>query len=296
MTHFAATEPSMHDIGDSQNEDRNIRRQLAKAHFYKVGNLWHFAGSAMAIVFALVSPVVLLWYPDQGPLLGALAGIWIFASRLVFEPIKLSYQLKGAAVQELFDCDVLGLTWNDVLVREPSDEEIRSASRAIKKQKKVAGQKNWYPAQVACEWPRSVIICQRANSVWSRRQQRAYGKLLVCLAVLWALCGIVLALIHHASLAEYLTTIALPSLPAVLDATDLSKNHFKASTRLQEIEDASNALFDSSSVVADDLREIQDLIFDFRREAPPVAGWFYRVLAKKYEADMRYAAGERADR
>lgn len=285
----------MREIGKSQDEERNLRRQLAKAHYYTVANRWHFAGPALAIVFALASPFVLLYWPDKGPLLGAVAGVWVFISRLLFEPMKQSYQLKGAAAQELFDCDVLGLAWNNVLVRQPSEEEIRSASKNLGKRKRVEKYKGWYPTQVEITWPKSVITCQRTNSVWSRRQQRGYGIVLIILAVMWVLFGIILSVVQHASLAAYLTTIALPSLPAVLDATDLFKKHLQASSRLQEIEDASNALFDENNVLKKDLREVQDLIFDSRRDAPPVPWWFYKLVANRYEEDMRYAAKVRAD-
>jgi hypothetical protein len=256
---------------------------------------WPTAGPALAIVLALASPFVLLYWPGLGPRLGAIAGVWIFMSRLLFEPVSQSYQLKGAAAQELFDCDVLGLAWNEVLVRQPSDEEIRSASKAFGKPKRVEKQKEWYPTQVEIAWPQSVITCQRANSVWSRRQQHGYGIALIVLAVAWVLFGVILSMVHNASLATYLTTIALPSLPAVLNATDFSKKHLQASSRLQEIEDASNTLLGTSEVSPEDLREVQDLIFDSRRDAPKVPRWFYKLVAKRYEEDMRYAAKVRAD-
>lgn len=285
----------MREIGKSQDEEHNLRRQLAKAHYYDVANRWEFAGSAVAIILALVSPFILLYWPAQGPLLGAVAGVWIFLSRLLFERVHQSYQLKGAVTQELFDCDVLGLTWNEALIRKPSEEEIRSASKDIAKPKRVEKQKNWYPAQIEIAWPQSVITCQRANSVWSRRQQHGYGVVLSVMAGAWGLFGIILSITQHATLAAYLTTIALPSLPAVLDALEISKKHLQASSRLQQIEDASDRLLVTANISPESLREVQDMIFDYRRNAPKIPGWFYRLVAKRYEEDMVYAARVRRD-
>ena len=284
-------------IGRAQDEDRNLRRQQAKAHFYAVANWWHFSGSALAIALALVSPVVLLQRPSEGPLLGAVAGVWVFVSRLLFEPVKQRYQLKGAAAQELFDCDVLAFPWNATLVREPADEEIRKASGSFPQADDLERHRSWYPTKVDLAWPESVLTCQRSNAVWARRQHHAYGIFLLVVSGMWGVAGIVLAIVHNTSLAEYLTTVALPSLPAVLDATELAKKHFLASGRRQHLEDETDRLLDNvGGVSTDDLREIQDEIFELRRDAPPVAGWFYRILAKSYEQDMTYAAEQRAGR
>jgi hypothetical protein len=296
MTAYQALTPAMQDIRTFQNEEKNLRKQVAKHSYYTKGNRIHFAGSVVALAFALSSPFVLLYQPQLGPLLGALAGGWVFLARLVLEPIKQWFQTKGATAQEAFDCQVLGLTWNDTLAYPLSEEEIRSNSKSFSKAKVEKRHRDWYPAKTDMPWPKSVITCQRSNAVWARRQHSAYGNYLVCIATLWALAGIATAVIHGSSLAEYLTTIALPSLPALLDATELAKRHYKASARRRRLEKQTDVLFNEASVTAEDLREIQDLIFTSRKDAPPVAAWFYKLLARDYEADMIFAANERADR
>lgn len=294
MTRFAAQMPTLSDIGRSQDSDRNLRRQEAKDHFYTVGNRFHFWGATVAIVLALASPFVLAYKPSLGPLLGAVAGVWIFATRLGFEPLKERYQAKGAAAQELFDCDVLGLPWNDALLAEPSDEEIRIASRGYRESEALRKHCGWYPTDVELAWPKSVLTCQRSNAVWGRQQHRAYGLLLKAVAVAWALFGIVFAMIHGASLTDYLTTIALPSLPAVLDSFEMSKKHVSASGQRQHLEGKTNTLWETETVAIEELREIQDQIYELRRSAPPVAAWFYRAVWKRYEDAMRDAAKTRA--
>jgi SMODS-associating 4TM effector domain len=284
----------MHDIGISQDADTSLRRQEAKDHFYTVGNRWHFSGATVATVLALASPLVLIFKPDLGPLLGAVAGVWIFFARLVFEPLRQQFQFKGAVAQELFDCDVLGLNWNDALVSQLSEEEIRNASKSFKSAESARRHKGWYPTDTQVKWPQSVIICQRSNAVWGRRQHHAYGTFLVILAAGWAIIGIIIAMVDKSSLTQYLTTIALPSLPALLDATELSKRQMQASSRRRRLEDKTNALFDNVMATHGDLRELQDQIFELRRDAPSVANWFYKVLARGYEVDMRFAAAEKA--
>lgn len=287
----------MADIQVAQNQERNLRRQMAKDYWYTAAKRWHLAGAALVTIFALVSPLVLLFAPTWGPTLGAIAGAWIFASRLLLEPLKLRLQAKGAAAQEMFDCDVLGLAWNPALERTPSPEEIRKASRKLTDEKRIAKHRDWYPAGVTMQWPTSVITCQRANAVWARRQHHSYGLFLIVAAGAWAAVGIAISIVHAATLAEYLTTIALPSLPALLDATELSRKHLQASSMRQTLEDTCDALLqDIAAVEHEGLREVQDQLFGLRRDAPLVASWFYSIVSKSYEEDMKYAADEQAER
>ena len=180
----------MSAIGVAQNLEVNVRRMLAARCFYGAARRGHFLGAALAIAMALAAPLVLLFAPDLGPTLGALAGAWIFASRLVLEPFKRGRQFKGAAAQELFDCSVLGLPWNDALLRRVPEEEVRRASGSMKPADKV---RDWYPTDGDAPWPSSALICQRSNAVWGRRQHAAYGIVLAGAAVAWALIGLAVA-------------------------------------------------------------------------------------------------------
>jgi len=289
----SVSHPSSRQIAMSQDSEQNIRRQLAARTVYLQGKWVYFGGASLALLLALVSPLVLVFWPDLGPLLGAVAGLWVFVSRLVFEPLRLWLQEKGARLQEMFDCDVLGLSWNDALVQQASGEEVRTASKNHAKSDKVRG---WYPDPAECAWPTSVLVCQRANAVWARRQHRGYAVAVVIAATAWFIVGVVVATTQSATLAQYLTTIALPSLPALLDASDVARGHWRAADARSLLEARTNALLDHPADVDDqDLREIQDQLYNLRAEAPLVPEWFYKAIRGGYEADMRYAADQVAE-
>jgi hypothetical protein len=287
------TGPTMSQIRETQNAEDSLRSRIAANHFYQRASWIHFGGASLTIILALASPFVLLFRPGWGPMLGAIAGAWIFASRIVLEPAKRDFQLKGATAQERFDCAVLALDWNDSLVRRLSEEEVRAASRSMKNREK---SRDWYPAQVELAWPRSVLLCQRANTVWARRQHRWYARVVIGLTVGWAVFGVLTAVLHSASLGEYLVTILLPSLPAFLDASELSRVHAAAASARQLVEDQADAFFQSGSPSHQDLREIQDQLFNLRREAPLVPQWFYKMIRPGFEEDMQFAAEQLAKR
>jgi hypothetical protein len=274
-------------IGKAQNEEANLRRYLAADHFYGNAKWLHFGGRAFTVVLALISPLVLLFWSDAGPALGAIAGAWLFVSRLLLEPFARQFQHKGATAQEMFDSAIFELDWNDTLVRPLSEEEIRGASGSMKD---AASVRDWYPADENKPWPQSVLVCQRSNVVWARRQHRTYSHVLLGAACAWAIIGVIVAVLDGASLADYLVTIALPSLPALLDATEFARAHSSDADKRQLLEDKLNDLLTDGNASSQDLREIQDQLFNLRRDAPLVPGWFYKLIRPKFEQDMRYAA------
>jgi hypothetical protein len=281
------SEPSLATIGEIQNSEESLRNRSAAGYFYRRAKWLHFGGASLTVVLALVSPLVLFFLPSAGPKLGAFAGAWIVLSRLALEPIRRGFQRKGAAAQERFDCQVLGLEWNDALARPLPDEEIRAASESTRHCDTV---RDWYPADQDAAWPESVLICQRANTVWARRQHGIYATVVWIAALVWLIVGVVAALSDSASLADYLIIILLPSLPAFLDSVELARDHRDASIRREVLEIHLDTLLRSGASTAKDLREVQDELFRLRAGGPLVPEWFYKVIRGGYEKDMRYAA------
>jgi hypothetical protein len=291
--------PSLAEIAAAQNDATSQRYQLAKAHFYRWAKILYFAGASFTLALALVAPLVLLFRPSVGPLLGAIAGAWIFVSRLVLEPFRRDNQLKGATAQEHFDCRVLGLAWNEALVRPLPDEEISAAGRAGRRSgKHLAQASDWYYAATDSElgWPRSVLMSQRSNAVWACRQHRTYGRVLAGAACAWFIVGVIVAVADDAALGAYLVTILLPSMPGFLDASELARAHSSAARDRELIREQADALVDDGTAAPQEIREIQDQLFRLRREAPQVPEWFYQVIRAGYEEDMKYAVDELIER
>ncbi|MDE0231067.1 MAG: S-4TM family putative pore-forming effector [bacterium] len=283
----------MGDIAEAQRTEPNLRRQLAARVFYRGAKRLQTFGGSVALMLALVAPLIRYWDPDAGPILGAVAGLWIFLTRLVVRPLRGRRREMGAVTQEQFDVEVLQLTPNLSLKHMVSEEEIRRASGDAAN---LANTPAWYPTDADTAWPASVLICQRSNAVWARRQHRSYGLLLTAAAGLWFLVGVGVGIASDASLATYLAALALPSLPALLDASELAREHLKAATQRQETEQRINNLLDAATATEADLREIQDEVFSLRRGAALVPEWYYKLVAGRFENDMRYAAKQIAER
>lgn len=272
-------------IQQRQQAPEALKQQLAARRFYKHAKWAKRIRVAGATVFAVAGPVAVLLEPQVLPLLGAAAGAWIFISRILLQRVEDKYRNLGARAQEMFDTNVLDIEWNDALARPVAEEEIASASRHEKPEVDP-----WYPATDGASWPADVLICQRANAVWARRQHGRYAWFVGGAALAWALVGIGVAIGKDASLVVYLTTIALPSLPALLDAADTVREHLRASEERDLVEDSLNAHLSNGDATEATLRQIQDRLFDLRVSAPLVPEWFYRLQRSDYERDMAAAA------
>jgi hypothetical protein len=107
--------------------------------------------------------------------------------------------------------------------------------------------------------------------------------------------GVVIAVAKGASLATYLVAVFLPSMPAFLDTLDLVQAYRKASADKREVERSATAAFergltDGVDDVLADCRQIQDRIFEVRKEEPLPSEMWYRVRRPAFEKDMREAA------
>lgn len=272
-------------IQQRQLQAAALSRQLAARRFYKRAKTAKRVRVAGAFVFAVAGPVAVLVEPAVLAWLGAAAGAWILVSRTLLQRIEDQNRALGARAQEMFDSYVLGIPWNDALTRPVAEEEIASASR-----KEKPDSEPWYPDTGNATWPRDVLICQRANAVWARRQHDRYAWFVGAAALVWALVGIGVAIGKDANLVTYLVTIALPSLPALLDAIDSVRDHLQASEDRDLVEESLNGHIKAGDATETTLRQIQDRLFELRVSAPLVPEWFYKLQRSSFEEDMAKAA------
>ena len=277
----------MTTIQDRQVDPKAVRLQVAARRFYRNAKVAKRFRVGVAGVLAIIGPVAVLIKPAILPVLGAAAALWVFLSRIGLQGFEDKQRELGARSQESFDVFVLEIPWNAALSRAISEEEIVAAAR---KEGAQTQHDPWYPDTGDTAWPKNVLLCHRANTVWARRQHAAYAWLVGGVAVLCALVGVGVALFVNASLVLYLTTICLPSLPALLESVDSVRDHLAASSDRDLLEESIETHLADGNADLSTLRQIQDRIYELRARAPLVPEWFYKILRNDYEADMEQAA------
>ncbi|MEA2497439.1 MAG: hypothetical protein QOJ29_5350 [Thermoleophilaceae bacterium] len=249
----------------------------AFTYHYQAANRWRLVRNLGTLGLALVAPVVSIYSPGAGGLLGAVAGGWILVARTILARLEAKNRRRASLIQEEFDVGLFGLPWNEGLVgKRVAPEDIADAAEHV-----AEGALDWYPDADRLPWPSNVLVCQRGNAVWGRRNHDSYSQLLLAAGGAWFVVGVVIAAGRELSLATYLATLFLPSQPAFLDAIEFAQGHGRQSSAKAEIESAADDVLNSSGagagITVSDCRLIQDQTFRLRSRGPSVPNWFYRL-------------------
>ena len=277
------------DIPQRQNQADILRLHAAKHRLYnQSGIFWH-----LSILFAVFSATLLfvvhhieLDFPveDIFTIITALATT--FFTWLI---VKWSARKKreGAIVQERIDTILYGLDWNRSLSKpeEVSEEIIESSSNKSKKRPEEF--KNWYSVHVAAEDSLEVqaLKAQRENLSFDfllRERFKAW-----CLGLFLALLfGVVLPpLFVDLSIQKTFVNWLFPVLPLLLFLWKNYDTNRKTVEKDKILEQSVRTTLrrvasGSDTITKQELRDIQDKIFEKRVAPAVIPDWFYKLHLK----------------
>lgn len=232
-----------------------------------------------AIGLALLAPLLVVFWPDASDVLAVLAVIWLLAARTALDTWHRRTHLKAVHYQELFDADLFSLPWNTSLAgpRRLVREALTTRTYPV-----TGRDHSWYESVPNVPWPLDVLACQTQNLMWTRRNHRAYARLLWTALALIALAATILAAAKALTLEQAIVQLAVPLTPALLDLSELPRRHIDAARTQEQLEDAIDDLLTQRTagraVTAEDCREIQDGIFERRAHQPPVPTFIHNHL------------------
>lgn len=290
------------DIPRRQNEDLQLRELVAQRRLYlraKQVLAWQIVST---VVLVAVWSVLVIWLPksaDYAALYGLAA---VAVDLLALTPWQNSLKQKAAGVQELFDCYVLSLPWQDIKAGPAPDTEtiaewsctLDGVSRDDSKLR------NWYPAESgALPLALGRIICQRANCWWDAKLRRRFAIwIAVAAASLFALISVV-GLVGKVSLEQFLLAGITPFLPVVVTSIRQFSDQRGAAARLDDLRAHSERLWTEAlagRIPEDELtrrsRTLQDEIFELRRRNPLIFDWIYWRLRDYQEELMNKCASD----
>lgn len=286
---------SGNQVAERQRSPEALELLRAFQHAHGTAKHWHMARLAGTVLVALAAPVVIIFAPSLEHPLGAIAGAWVLASRLVLRLAQERATRFAVAVQELFDQQVLGLP-PAAAARPPAYEQVHRQARCCKS----APDPDWYSVRPQVPPGAATLIAKRSGTVWSRRLHQEWAVVLAALAAGWAVLTVIIAALRGATVGQFLIAVLLPMLPALLDATDLCQAHWGAATERSELESALDEHLDQAAhghrPLPQDLRTLQDEINRQRLAQPPVPNWYYKLRRASYETPMRAAAERLARR
>jgi hypothetical protein len=286
------------DIPQLQNSDQSIRLLATQRRLYG----WAKTVSVIQVILVIAMPGVLLVIDHLNPassVWSAFAGILIaILDTAAIDPIKERITEKGATVQELFDCEVLGLEWPRLAASSPDREDIAITISP----KEVNLLKDWYPTTVG-GLPRAVarIICQRSNCWWDAKLRRFYGWGITAFWVVVIALVCVIAIEEHLTFENFIVSLLTPVLPLILWGIREVRLQREAADRNDRLKSFSDQLWSQvmQHALNDDAmnaqsRKFQDEIFQRRRRSPLVFNWFYFLFRNQFEKQMQTGAAEMA--
>ena len=286
----------MNTINKLQNAKQQLDYLAAQSQLYSEAKKTLLIRSVLAIPIVIIVSVIAAVY-SQTQAYAALYGIAVALSDLVIlRPLQKSVQEKAAKIQELFDAKVLQIRWNDLKTGTiPAAEEIFAASsRYLKKNINYSPLKNWYPPS-AGKPPIYLgrLICQRANCWWDAKLRKKYAFLLVALTLILTVLVFLIGLIGGMTLEKFVLVIATPLLPIYVFSIKEIQDQMESANSIDQIravcEDTWVKILNKEiyeKKVETISRDLQDEIFERRKNGPLIFSWIYMILRSGYEKQM----------
>ena len=286
----------MTSIAQEQNTDDNLRLLIAQARLYSEAKRIVLFRIFVAALLAILAPIVAVVKPDAEVFMAVVGAIWTLITYLPFRGVQREKVRQAATIQEQFDTHLFNLSWNEALVISPVRPElIRAAARRSKENP--ARFRDWYSDTGSLPYPLDILACQRQNSVWDWRLQSHYAAGVVWIGAGVLAVDVVLGLVLHQYLSNFLLSLFIPTLPVFSQAVETAIAHWEIA---KDKEDTAfyiegiwqERLRHAELVSRERCRQIQDKLFILRRDGPLVPDIWYRWLRHHYQAEADSAVEE----
>ncbi|NWF36663.1 S-4TM family putative pore-forming effector [Mariprofundus sp. KV] len=291
----------MNNIPEEQNSPKQLDRLAAQR------NLYATAKKIFGVQITLAAPIAIVWTISvlvDRSIVGyaAIWGLTVVLSDILFlTPWQKRLRAKAAKIQELFDCDVLQMPWNEIKAGPPpAPEEVKEQSDRYKK---VEGKHptlvNWY-APVVGELPIAMarLVCQRTNCWWDATQRKRYAAWILGIILFILLLIVGIGLFGGLTVEALFLGAILPLAPAITVGVRQFLEQMESAQRLDELRNHAEGIWAAACCNPDSpefalkSRSLQNEIFDNRKRTPLVFDWIFKLFRDKYEDQMNYSAEE----
>lgn len=289
----------MNAIPQQQLTQKQLDRLAAMSQLYSD------AKTILAVQTTLSIPLVVIWslLVLKFPGFRVYAAYWgiavTFLDVLVFTPWQKGLKKKAALIQELFDCDVLQMEWQDLKSGRPGTEEILKAASKFKlKDPNYSRLRDWYPVSVG-QLPIHLarLVCQRANCWWDAELRRRYAFWVIAVVIALTIIVFLIGLIGGLTLEKFFLVVLAPLSPALVLGMRQYIEHRESANVLDHLKINAERLWNqaiqgklSSTKATKESRNLQDEIFINRCRSPLIFNWIYRLLRQEHEERMNKAA------
>lgn len=287
------------EIFEKQNLNINIDKLLAQRRLYT---------NAKRVNYLLITITVLV--PISISLLTNFSKIeinekhWIYvlftAVAIVLEKIFEIYidrcKKTAASIQEDFDTTIFLLKTNELLNTTYVDTDIirKFSKKDNSNPKKIERVTNWYSEEIKkIDTNVAILFCQRMNICYDQNIKKKYTQLLIALAAFTFITLLGLSLFKDFTLMKFMIEVILPIIPIFNFAYKEYSTSLESVDNLQKLREIIEANLSvisiSDSVDTEELRRIQDRIYQNRILSPLIPDFIYSFLWSELEDQMNYS-------
>lgn len=287
-----------------QNEAKQLDRLAAKTFTYAQAEAIEWLQAALPVINALVWPGILAAKPEA-TVWAAFCGLILpLADTAVLDPLQKHWKAQAAKIQEVFDCEVLDLEWNDLVAGpKPTPESVAEAAQHFSTLRGNTSQlPNWYPTCIA-PLPNHLarIICQRSNCWWDGKLRRRFAFWVIGIVAVAVVFAVAIGLVFGVSLEGFVLAVLAPTAPALIwGLREFNRQRSTANDSDRTLQYAT-ALWERAC--SQDLpphmlqhcsRQLQDAIYWRRKSSPVNPSFLYSKVRSRYEHQMHKGAEELA--
>ena len=294
-------------IPTTQNTPEHLRLVYAASQAYAKAKEVSGWQTVLAVAVAVLGPAIAAIYPDAAIVAALLAVTAAVVDAVFLEPAAKRYQELGARIQEVFDTDLLQISWNNHRAgAKPTPEEILHLAEAFTKtatpdalQKK----RDWYPVDVG---PAPLEYCAADLPAG----QHALGRLAA---------EILRVLLHRddrgaahrrAALRRDEASDARPvragghraAAAGGAEALREAKKHDESAAASERARTLLEGFWTKAieqdvppAELLEESRRLQDELFDRRKLSPTVPEKLYASLRESHEQEMKYGSQKMVD-
>ncbi len=289
---------NVNNIKVKQGMPENMRLLKAQRVIYSDAKKiyrWQLTITIIVVVFLNFIKLIAkdVWQSDITAYV-ALISVGITLFDLLFLSSYLSkFKINGSKVQELFDCSIYNMEWNETNSGEKPEKSVIEDAL----QKYVYDPKtpvaNWYHISLdGLSHEQAILRCQETNLEYDRKLRYHFKNdcTIICLVVVAG--SFVIATIIDASLQGYLLNFITPSLPLIVVLIKLIIDNQKAAKSLEDVRKVARKLRVSGAMpTMAQLRQVQDRLYCSRKDSTLIPENYYQYRRAKLEQSTKSNAG-----
>ncbi|MEV4322205.1 S-4TM family putative pore-forming effector [Microbispora rosea] len=283
----------MTGLAARQNSKRSIDLHRAIAVAHSRAQRAHTAALLVSVAVATLSVIARI-VPATAPTVAVIGAVWTGTYTVVVVPWAARYQRTSANLQEILDTELFDLPWNHVMVGEKlTDDQVSEFKYRFRGDEQRLRD---YYLVANVRQPYEVLFCLEQNLGWGSRVRQRYAQLLLTISVLWCSTGVVVGLVADLRIPDLVSTWFVPSLGLLLLCLDNYRAQLSNTRERSRVREMVVNAFEESArpplTVGPEwtafARQVQDLLFQMRRQQPRVPTWFFRRYHDRDKRDFEY--------